>query len=137
MFHSDTLTVRPYELDSYNHVNNAVYLSYLEHARMQFLNAAGFDFKGVTEAGFSLYVTHIDIRYKFSAFLNDELTIETYPVKTGKVSGTFAQKITKADGTVCVEATVEWACVNKQGRPSKLPEEFIVQGIYPDATAAV
>ena len=80
--------------------------------------------------------THLKEEFN-SAFLNDELTIETYPVKTGKVSGTFAQKITKSDGTVCVEATVEWACVNKQGRPSKLPEEFIVQGIYPDATAAV
>ena len=28
--------VRSYELDSYNHVNNAVYLNYLEYARMEF-----------------------------------------------------------------------------------------------------
>ena len=38
------ITVRAYELDSYNHVNNANYLHYLEHARMDFMNQIGFDF---------------------------------------------------------------------------------------------
>ena len=32
------LIVRTYECDSYGHVNNAVYVNYLEYGRMQFLN---------------------------------------------------------------------------------------------------
>ena len=47
MKHTTEITVRSYECDSYNHVNNAVYLNYLEHARMDFLHAANFDYKGI------------------------------------------------------------------------------------------
>ncbi len=132
MKHTTEIIVRSYECDSYNHVNNAVYLNYLEHARMDFLHAAGFDYKGIVAAGFSLYVTHIDIHYKGSAFLDDRLFIETYPSKLKHVMGEFSQKITKEDGTVCAEATVTWASVTSTGRPAKIPDEFMVDGLKPE-----
>ena len=55
MPHTTYVEVRTYELDSYNHVNNAVYLNYLEHARMDFLKAIGFDYKGLFAEGYMLY----------------------------------------------------------------------------------
>ncbi|MBP5250868.1 MAG: acyl-CoA thioesterase [Treponema sp.] len=125
------LTVRPYECDSYSHVNNAVYLNYLEYARMDYLRQIGFQYKKIVEIGFSLYVTHVDIHYKSSAFLDDELTIETYPAKLGAVSGTIHQIIKKNDGTVCAEADVTWASVKNGSVPSKLPQEFMVPGLKP------
>jgi acyl-CoA thioester hydrolase len=131
MKHTAQLTVRSYECDSYNHVNNAVYLNYLEYGRMEFLHAAGFDYKGVVAAGYYLYVTHIDIYYKASAVLDDKLLIDIEPTKLKKISGTFHQKIYKEDGTVCVEAEVTWACVSTSGRPTKLPDEYLVDGLIP------
>ena len=95
MTYTTNLTVRSYECDSYSHVNNAVYLNYLETARMDYLHQIGFNYKGIVEAGYYLYVTHIDIFYKNSAFLDDKLIIETTPVKLGAVSGTFHQTIKK------------------------------------------
>ena len=124
--------VRSYECDSYSHVNNSVYLNYLEYARMEFLHAVGFDYKGIVDAGYYLYVTHIDIYYKASAFLDDKLFIEVIPSKLKKISGEFKQIIRKEDGTICAEATVTWACVTKEGRPSKIPEEFMVPGLIPE-----
>jgi acyl-CoA thioester hydrolase len=135
MTHIAEHKVRSYECDSYNHVNNSVYLNYLEYGRMEFLNAIGFDFKAVTEAGYYLYVTHIDIYYKASAVLNDKLLIEITPTKMKTITGEFKQTIKKEDGTVCAEATVTWACVTKEGRPSKLPAEFMVPGLIPDQEA--
>jgi len=126
------LKVRTYECDSYGHVNNAVYLNYLEFGRMDFLQQIGFDYEGILKAGFYIYVSHVDIYYKASAFFNDELVIESYPTKMGAVSGTFHQKIMKQDGTICVEADVTWACVKTDGRPSKIPSEFLVDGLKPD-----
>ncbi|HPX14738.1 MAG TPA: thioesterase, partial [Treponemataceae bacterium] len=43
-----THCVRSYELDAYNHVNNAVYLQYLEYGRMEFLKAVHFDYEGLS-----------------------------------------------------------------------------------------
>lgn len=132
MKHTAKLVVRSYECDSYGHVNNAVYLNYLEYGRMEFLHAAGFDYNGIVAAGYYLYVTHIDIRYKASAFLDDELFIEVSPSKVKAVSGTFRQVVRKADGTVCAEADVTWACVTTEGKPSRIPPEFMVPGLLPE-----
>lgn len=132
MTHSSCIEVRTYELDSYNHVNNAVYLNYLEYARMDFLRAIGFDYEGLVNDGYMLYVSHIDIRYKYSARLYEKLTIDCTPTKFGKVSGTFFQSIKNEQGVVCAEAEVTWACVDKTGKPAKFPEKYIVAGLKPD-----
>jgi acyl-CoA thioester hydrolase len=131
MKHIAKLTVRSYELDSYNHVNNAVYLQYLEFGRMEFLKTIGFDYTAFIEAGFMLYITRIDIQYRASARLFDELSIEVEPVKLGKVSGTFSQKILNQRGELCAEALVSWGCVDATGKPSKLPARFLVPGLEP------
>ena len=125
------LTVRSHELDSYNHVNNAVYLQYLEYGRMEFLRAIGFDFPKLFKAGYFLYVTHIDIHYKASARLFDELQVEVEPIKLGKVSGTFKQRVVNQRGELCAEADVTWGCVDTTGKPSKIPQEFSVPGLDP------
>ncbi len=128
------LTVRPYECDSYSHVNNAVYLNYLEFARMEYLHQIGFDYKGAVAAGYYLYVTHVDIHYKASAFLDDKLKIEVFATKLGAVSGTIHQVVRKEDGTVCAVADVTWCSVKSEnGQPARLPEEFLVPGLKPDA----
>lgn len=132
MKHIAKLVVRSYECDSYGHVNNAVYLNYLEYGRMEFLHAAGFDYKGIVAAGYYLYVTHVDIYYKASAFLDDELLIEIWPSKIKAVSGTFHQVIKKTDGTICAEADVTWACVTTEGKPSRIPQQFMVEELLPE-----
>ncbi|WP_024467165.1 acyl-CoA thioesterase [Treponema pedis] len=131
MTHTSYVEVRSYELDSYNHVNNAVYLNYLEHARMEFLHAIGFDYVGLFDEGYMLYVSRIDIKYKYSAKLYERLSIECTPLKLGKLSGSFSQVIKNEQGIVCVEAEVTWACVDKNGKPSKVPEKYLVEGMKP------
>lgn len=133
MTHTTSLKVRTYECDSYNHVNNAVYVNYLEVGRMDFLHAIGFDYKGIVAAGYYIYVTHIEVSYKASAFFGETLNIAVSPLKLKKITGEFKQIISKEDGTVCVEASVQWACVcAKTGRPAKIPDEFLVKGLYPE-----
>jgi len=131
MNHTAKLTVRSHELDSYNHVNNAIYLQYLEYGRMEYLRAIGFDYEGFFEAGYLLYITRIDIRYRASARMFDELSVEVEPVKLGRLSGTFRQKITNQRGEVCAEAEVSWGCVGSSGKPSKIPDRFLVPGLSP------
>ena len=89
MKHTTPLTVRPYECDSYGHVNHAVYVNYLELARMQFLHAAGFDYKGLIAAGYFTVISRADISYRSPAYAEDELAIETEPTEMRRVSGAF------------------------------------------------
>lgn len=127
-------TVRSYELDAYNHVNNAVYLQYLEHGRMEFLKSINFDYVGLTEAGFSLFITRVDIRYRLPAKLFDELSIEVEPVKLGGFSGTFRQKILNQHKDLCAEADVTWCCTDATGKPARIPAAFYVSGLAPENT---
>ena len=129
------IAVRSYELDSYNHVNNAVYQNYLEHARMDFLNKIGFRYNDFFNAGYIIPITHIDIRYKAMAVLGDTLYVDSYPTLLKTVHRAFHQTIRKADGTVCIEAEVEWCTVSKEsGRPVKIPDDFMVDGLVPEDT---
>jgi acyl-CoA thioester hydrolase len=130
MKHLSKLVVRSYECDSYGHVNNAVYLNYLEYARMEFLKDNKFDYEKFVGAGYFIVVVRVAIDYKLSAYLNDELTIETESLKRRKASGMFHQRICRGEELVA-EAEVTWAALNSQGRPCPIPEEFEIPALSP------
>jgi len=130
MEYETTLRVRSYECDSYGHVNNAVYLNYLEYARGEFLNSVGFPYKKVIEAGYGLYVVRICIDYKSPAFHEDELRVLTKALKKGAVSGVMEQTIFRGE-TILVQAEVTWAFVDSKGAPTRIPKEWDLPGLKP------
>ena len=64
--------VRSYECDSYGHVNNAVYLNYLEYARMSALIEKGFSFDIMKKNGYLAIVRHIEIDFKYPLLMGEE-----------------------------------------------------------------
>jgi len=70
------LTVRGYELDSFGHVNNSVYLNYFEQARWEIFHDLGI-LSFFSENNLLLVVTEIRIRYSREIKLFDELEIRT------------------------------------------------------------
>jgi acyl-CoA thioester hydrolase len=111
-------------------VNNANYLNYLEYARYELLRDVGFDYKVMVKAGYGIYVARIEIDYKKPAFADDELLIESRPIKKGAVSGIIAQEIKRGDDLL-VEAKVTWAFVDSRGHPTKIPAELDRPGLKP------
>jgi acyl-CoA thioester hydrolase len=134
MTHRCEIAVRSYECDGYNHVNNAVYLNYLEHARMEFLKDSGFDFAAFTRAGYGLIVARICIDYRQPAYTFDRLTVETTSIKRRRTYGVFRQTVLR-DGAVVAEAEVTWAAVNSSGKPCPLPEGFALPSLEPEVEA--
>jgi len=129
------LRVRTYECDMYAHVNNANYLNYLEYARYEFLKDVGFDYKELTKAGYGTFIARIEIDYKLPALSDDELTIKTWPVKKGAVSGTLAQEIRRGDDLL-IAAKVTWAFVDTNtGMPVRIPAEWDLPGLSPGGSA--
>ncbi|MDR0513035.1 MAG: acyl-CoA thioesterase [Treponema sp.] len=125
-----SIKVRTYECDSYGHVNNANYLQYLEYARYELLREVGFDYPAMVKSGYGVYVARVEIDYKKPAVTDDELVIESCPIKKGAVSGVIAQKIWRG-GDLLIDAKVTWAFVDSKGMPTKIPEAWDKPGLKP------
>jgi acyl-CoA thioester hydrolase len=131
MSNTSELVVRTYECDTYGHVNNANYLHYLEFARHEYLKAIQFDYNGYTAAGYGLFVTRIEIDFKRPALIDDRLTIFSKIIKKGAVSGVMEQMITHGDIAIA-QAKVQWAFVDVNGKPCRLPARWNVPGFEPE-----
>ena len=117
--------VRSYECDSYGHVNNAVYLNYLEYARMEALAEKGFTLDILKEKGCLAVIRRIEIDYKYPLFMGDEVLIKTFTSDSRISSGTFTQQIYRAkDQRLAAVAKVTWVFTDLQGKPIPIPEEI-------------
>jgi YbgC/YbaW family acyl-CoA thioester hydrolase len=123
--HCTLITVRGYELDSYGHVNNAVYLQYLEQARWVLMKEMEL-LKQINDEELFLVVTETHIRYLREANIFDELIIET-TLKVEKPYLVFRQKIMNASTRIPLSrAIVKTIFVNEQRMPMDIPA-FILQ----------
>jgi acyl-CoA thioester hydrolase len=123
--HSTSITVRGYELDSYGHVNNAVYIQYLEQGRWVFIKDKGM-LKQINDEELFLVVTETHIQYLREANLFDELVIET-TLKEEKPYLIFRHKILNASTRLSLSrAIVKTIFVNQQRMPMDIPA-FILQ----------
>lgn len=116
-------TVRAYECDYYGHVNNAIYLNYLEFARMETLDTKGISLSALKNNGFTIVIRRVDITYRAPAVVEDRISIKTYMKSHSQVSGTFHQKISRVeDQAIVAEADVTWVVTNLKGRPVPIPD---------------
>jgi acyl-CoA thioester hydrolase len=118
-----TITARGYELDSYGHINNAVYLNYFEHARWEFFREL--DLYRIIEAFEHLpVVTDVHIRYQREIRLFDELLIESFCVQE-KPYLVFRQKIiNKTTGLTAARATTKLIFLDKNKVATDIPAEI-------------
>lgn len=121
--HRTTIHVRWGELDPYNHVNHAVYSSYLEHARVETLAALDTGMDALAAAGLQIVVVRSDVRFVAPATAGDELVITTGLGQLGAATMVWQQMIDRAD-TRIVEAEITAACINSQGRPVRIPADL-------------
>ncbi len=76
--HKITVTVRFNEVDMLGVCNNAVYINYFEHARLQYIKAAGLMPEGgIFSDGRLFFMVRNEINYRGHAHYDDELNIYT------------------------------------------------------------
>jgi acyl-CoA thioester hydrolase len=119
------IPVRSYELDFAGIVNNAVFLNYLEEARLDFLRQHHFDLFAMTQAGVVPVVAKATIEYKSPAHGNDVLIIKGTIPKIGKTSMLMQYEITsRNDGRLVAQAETLLVFVNDQGKPTAIPQQL-------------
>src|SRR5690625_335606 len=97
------IVVKEKDIDGLNHVNNSVYLNYLEQGRENwYIKNAGHSYKDFHKVNLGTMVLKIDILFKKEAVLHDKLKVITTPKKLGNTSYVFEQKIlNESDEEVC------------------------------------
>lgn len=78
-----SIQIRFSDIDWMGHVNNAVYLNYIEKARIDFFKTAALkiDWKKV-----GIILARTEINYKMPALLEDDLYVKTWCSRTGTKS---------------------------------------------------
>ena len=119
-----TLQVRFRDLDAYNHVNNAVYLTYFEEARIAFIAAIGM--RSLFSPERSTVIAHAEVDYRAPAQLGDQLDIE---VTVGEVRNTSYELnyriVRRSDGRLIATGKTVQVCFNfVLNAPTRLPEAW-------------
>lgn len=102
------------------------YLTYLEWARTQYLEAKGFSLKSLMDEGIYFVVVNVNISYKKSARYGDIIIVNTELESVSKAAITFKQRIINKETLyVLTESTVKLACVAAETmKPVRLKEEM-------------
>ncbi len=119
--------VAPDEIDEYEHVNNAVYLTWLDHIAWAHSRELGLPLERCLELRRGMAVRHTRVDYLDAALLGDALLIATWIVTIdGRLRCTRRFDILRiGDGRRVLEAEVDYFCLNLDtGRPCRFPREF-------------
>jgi acyl-CoA thioester hydrolase len=110
-----------YDLDQNQHVNNAVYLNYLEQATIDANAAAGFDISQLIEQGGFFVVRQHDIEYLRPAQYGDTLDIATWISEVAHASA-LRHATMRIQGELAIRAQTRWVWIDlKTRRPAAMP----------------
>ncbi len=119
--YTHTRRVEPRDLDPAGHVNNAVYLQYIDTAQAAHLESLGWDAARLAaESGSAALVTHgVHIAYKQAARPGDALHVQTWLAAESTLR--LTQITREADGKVIAQARTRWRLRGADGRSQPLP----------------
>jgi acyl-CoA thioester hydrolase len=123
-----TRQVLPGEIDEYAHVNNTVYLQWLDHIAWTHSAVLGMPLASCLALRRGMAVRHTRIDYMEAALLGDELLIATWLIACdGRLRCTRRFEILRlSDGKRVADAEIEYFCLNLDtGKPCRFPREFV------------
>ncbi|HGY92287.1 MAG TPA: acyl-CoA thioesterase [Planctomycetes bacterium] len=122
----ETLRVRSYELDLYDHVNNGAYLSWFEDEREHFLRAGGRDYKWYPRTmDLWFVVAHLACDYLEAAIAGDILRVTTRLTRIGTSSVVFRQCAFHAASDRPRARAKVVMCFSRDGASVPIPKDFL------------
>ncbi|HKD53480.1 MAG TPA: thioesterase family protein [Steroidobacteraceae bacterium] len=121
------LAVRPEDIDEYDHVNNAVYLTWLDRVAWSHSAALGVPLAHCLTLRRGMAAQRIEIDYLRAAVKGDVVCAATWIVSAdGRLRAERRFQIRRnADGRTLARARVDYVCINlDSGRAARMPAEF-------------
>jgi acyl-CoA thioester hydrolase len=125
--HTRTFRVRYYECDGYGHVNNAVYLRYMQEAAFDASAAAGFGLERYAALGRLWFPHETEIDYLRPLTHGDEVEVTTWVLDFRRVRSRRAYEFRRAGSAdVIARACTDWAFLDATTqRPAAIPPGLI------------
>ena len=118
------LRVRSYEMDSFGHANNAIYLQYLEAARCDYMRQVGIEFNCFQQWGAFPAVVEAHLKYHQSVVTDDLLEIRGWFTHWKSASFNLEYEIRKEDQSKVLSANLKFAFVSLSGKIVRVPPAF-------------
>lgn len=118
-----SITVRFADLDPYNHVNHARYLTYFESARIEMLDTIGYGMTRMKRDGIQIVLVEVAVTFHSPAGLHDIVQITTDALGIGRATTTWRQSAT-VDGRLIAQLEARAAFTDVDGRPRRPPDGF-------------
>jgi acyl-CoA thioester hydrolase len=115
------------DIDAYGHVNNAVYVTWLDRAAWHHSALLGLPIESCVALDRGMAVVRTEIDYLRAAVRGDAVDVATWIVGgDGRLRAIRRFQARRAsDGATLARARVEYACIQlSTGRPSRFPPEF-------------
>jgi len=101
------------------------YLKYLEEARTEFLEKKGMSVEMFRDRGLLYAVRKCNVTYRSPARYGDTLLCDAKLIKVTAAQLIFEQTIHhKKTGQLMIESEVTLACLNKDFKPTQIPEDL-------------
>jgi len=129
-----SVAVMPEDIDEQNHVNNTVYLRWVQEVATAHWQAIA---SSEAQGEIGWVVLRHEIDYKAPACLGDEIVLRTWVGKATRLTfERFTEILRRSDGQLLSKARTLWCPINAQtGRPVRVPldvrEQFSISGRKP------
>jgi acyl-CoA thioester hydrolase len=126
--HVVAIDVRPADIDVYDHVNNAVYLGWLDRAAWSHSSALGVPPERCVQMRRGMAAHRTEIDFIRAALPGDRVLVGTWIARSDgklRVSRRFQVRLER-DGDTLARARTEYVCVNLEtNRAVRMPELFV------------
>ena len=121
-----TVSVLPRDIDEQNHVNNTVYLRWVQEVATTHWRAIA---SGEAQESIGWVVLRHEIDYKAPAAFGDQIMLRTWVGKATRLTfERFTEIRRNSDGQLLSKARTLWCPINAQtGRPVRVPAEVRAQ----------
>ena len=115
------------DIDGFHHVNNAVYLKWLDATVWEHTRHVGLSEQACLDLNRGMAAVRHEIDYLSSAFLDDDIVVFNWVAfNDGKLRATrLFQMVRLGDQKTILRAKSDYVCTNlKTGRPARMPDIF-------------
>jgi thioesterase-3 len=114
--HTFEFVVQETHLDSFGHMNNAVYLEIFENARWDFIHNRGFGYKHIQQVQIGPTILEIQVKFKRELRLRQKVKVESFVAAYDGKIGELVQEMRDEKGELLTEMRMKMGLFDMKAR---------------------